>query len=329
MDDKENNFQAKNTDLNKSEPLVDIPQSSEALSNQQPQQPVLNLQAQEQQPVVTSNSLEKPKIDNTSINQQPTVSSPAANLTESLASPPSSQSEPGISTVSTNEPIIVDKKPLASDGQSIQPPTVSYTQQSPTPQLIDSSTGQKQVPNNPSNAHKTDVLGIVSVILAFFGITFIGAIVGIAGIFKAKKEGYSKTLSVIGLIINIVFAVISILIFIVAFFLVMPNISKVSRDKYRAEQADLVIASANTIKSETGQYPTSCEQILQYLSGRSNLDMPNSGGASACVTSGEPSESNDVLLYKVPQTQDGEPNVVYWSESSNATKQSAIGSVSI
>ena len=50
----------------------------------------------------------------------------------------------------------------------------------------------------------TDILGIVSIVMAVVGLSLIGLIVAIIGMKKAKEEGYSNTVSKVGLIINIV-----------------------------------------------------------------------------------------------------------------------------
>lgn len=178
----------------------------------------------------------------------------------------------------------------------------------------------KSQSTNSKKENKTDVFGIVSIILAFFGLAFIGLIVGVVGIYKAKKEGYSKALSLIGLILNIV---VAILITIFIFIFVVPNIQKAARDYYRVSQANLVIKTSNIIKSKSGQFPSSCEPIVQYLyDQQNNLEMPNSKGSSVCVSSGEPSIDNDVILYSFPAGVQGMDaiTVSYWSETDNMVK---------
>lgn len=76
------------------------------------------------------------------------------------------------------------------------------------------STPQQQPTQSPGT---TDVLGIISVILPFMGLAIVGFIIGIIGVKKAKKEGYSPTLSWVGLIISGLFSVFVILVLVLLF----------------------------------------------------------------------------------------------------------------
>lgn len=69
---------------------------------------------------------------------------------------------------------------------------------------------------------KTDVYGIISIILAFVGFAFIGLIIAIIGLKQAKLEQRSTELSRIGLIINGIFVGLFVLFI---FFLVAIGLS--------------------------------------------------------------------------------------------------------
>lgn len=55
---------------------------------------------------------------------------------------------------------------------------------------------------------QTDVLGIISIIMAFVGFQLIGIILAVIGMNKAKQENRPVTLSKVGLILNIVMMLI-------------------------------------------------------------------------------------------------------------------------
>ena len=84
---------------------------------------------------------------------------------------------------------------------------------------------QEQVPQQPITLNPTtppaesitDVLGIISIVLAFFGLSLIGFILGLVGVSKAKKEGRPTTLSKIGWILNLIFMILFSLLFVFGF----------------------------------------------------------------------------------------------------------------
>jgi|GEM_PF-2340798 len=77
------------------------------------------------------------------------------------------------------------------------------------PELVDNAQSQQVQP--------TDVLGIISIVMAFAGMQIVGIILAVIGMKKAKQEGYSVTLSKVGLILNIVFLLLFLLF--IAFFI--------------------------------------------------------------------------------------------------------------
>lgn len=111
-------------------------------------------------------------------------------------------------------------QPMSTPGQSGPQPTASQHQ--PMYSSVQPGYGHHGQ-HRPHQSQHTDTLGIVSLVLAgmtlFMGITALpGLIVGIIGMRKAAREGYSKTLSLIGTVLNGVFVVpgvLSILLFVV------------------------------------------------------------------------------------------------------------------
>jgi heme/copper-type cytochrome/quinol oxidase subunit 2 len=81
---------------------------------------------------------------------------------------------------------------------------------------------QSQYQNNNQTVSKTDNIGIVSIIMAFL-FPVVGLILGIVGRNKAKKEGYSGTLSSIGIVISSTFIVLTIVALIAVFALTAAN----------------------------------------------------------------------------------------------------------
>lgn len=64
---------------------------------------------------------------------------------------------------------------------------------------------------------KIDVLGIVSIVMAFISLQVPGLIIGLLGEQQARKEGRSQKLSRIGWILNLVILIIAVIV-IVYFF---------------------------------------------------------------------------------------------------------------
>ena len=334
----------------------------------QPSQPTASApQPQTQTPVNSSEPVvPKPFVSDTS--QQNTITSNLVRKpNEELITTYSKQSEVAKSDSNSTEAIVSNTSTVKLDDRSIEPPIISPTQhnreslnisQAQEVQPIDSSLeqtqSQTQIPTaSPVKEHKTDILGIVSIVLAVLQMTLPGLIVGIVGLVKAKKAGYSKVLSIVGIILNIFIAIIGIAVILFLVLVIFPASAKVANDLLRSTQANYIVSTSEAIKSETGVYPTDCSQIEQYVKERSNfsvssdqksssvslddssinqgannsntptLSTPGSNGKSACVTSGVPSATNDVLLYTVFTLPDGtvNSNVSYWSEYDSKVKQ--------
>ncbi len=122
------------------------------------------------------------------------------------------------------------------------------------------------VPMTPSpvqSQSSTDVMGIISLILAFTGLQLIGFIIGLIGVKKAKEEGRSTTLSKVGWILNLIMMIIAVAMIIL--FIVLgvftnnaANNIKKSADTYQQQQKDDYNASTSSKKDyaagETAQF---------------------------------------------------------------------------
>ena len=92
-------------------------------------------------------------------------------------------------------------------------------QQQPSPSLppLESAMSPPSAEQQQSGANKTDVIGIISIIMPFAGFAIIGVVLGVIGVNKAKAEGYSPTLSRVGLIISTIFTLFFLFIMMLFF----------------------------------------------------------------------------------------------------------------
>lgn len=97
----------------------------------------------------------------------------------------------------------------ANDPQPIQQPQPAYAPQQPAPQQMNI-----QVAENPGHT-----LGIVGLVLNFFGINIGGIILGVMSRNKSRQVGMSPTMGTISLIWGIIGTVIGFLIMIFVIFL--------------------------------------------------------------------------------------------------------------
>lgn len=80
--------------------------------------------------------------------------------------------------------------------QPLTPPDAPHQ---PNPEIVSAGGTTAQ-----QSDQQTDVLGIISIIMAFVGFQLIGIILAVIGMNKAKQENRPVTLSKVGLILNIV-----------------------------------------------------------------------------------------------------------------------------
>lgn len=119
------------------------------------------------------------------------------------------------------------------------------TPQGPLPPLPENQSGNDQY-QQPTHT-KTDVLGIISLVMIFI-FPLVGMILGFIGIGKAKKEGYPKTLSMIGAIVNTILVVLGA---IVIGLIVMATMNS-STDDY-SQELDEFNQVIEAIQQEDGE----------------------------------------------------------------------------
>lgn len=204
-----------------------------------------------------------------------------------------------------------------------QPQQPNFNQQSlPPEQIAQYSTPQ---PNNSTTTQsKTDVLGIIAIVMAFIGLSLIGLIVGIVGIFQANKHNHSKVLSVIAVVINIVITLIVAIVMLVVF-LSVPALQRASRDVERSNDVSMLISQINDIYTMNGTLPVDCTEIqaaLEKISSANTavITSPTAPeGAMSCSTQ-VPNQDNDVYQYTVKSAKAGEYTISYWSETEKQVK---------
>lgn len=97
---------------------------------------------------------------------------------------------------------------------SPQPPVAPPVQPPIQPPVVPPAGPQQPpVPGGQAPQNQTDVMGIISIVLPFVGLSLVGLVVGLIGASKAKREGRSPILSRIGWIISLVVVLISIALF--------------------------------------------------------------------------------------------------------------------
>lgn len=114
---------------------------------------------------------------------------------------------------------------------------------------------------------KTDVMGIISIILAFTGLQLVGFILGLLGASQAKKEHRSPVLSRIGWIINLVFGILAMFIILIMA-LAIPNLQKNSRDVLKKSEMTMVSSELESFYNKSQYYPATIAEL--------KVDTPNS-----------------------------------------------------
>jgi hypothetical protein len=148
--------------------------------------------------------------------------------------------------------------PLQPVSQPIQP-NLEQPQQ-PQPMQQPQNFGPQQQPvqqqqyQQPQQEHQTDTLGIISIIMAFF-IPFVGFILGLVGRSKAKKGGYSGTLSLVGIIMNAVFMVIGLLVAVFFVLASFQGAQTVGRDIESQSNVNTIYQKLEEFYNNNGYYP--------------------------------------------------------------------------
>jgi hypothetical protein len=114
--------------------------------------------------------------------------------------------------------------------------------------------------NKEQSSAKTDVIGIVSIIMAFVSLQIPGIILGLIGSSKAKKEGRSPLLSRIGWILNTVMLTLGVVI-IAIFLLLIPSHHRQLDDLGRKADIRYYSGQLEQFYDSHGYYPPDLEQF--------------------------------------------------------------------
>ncbi len=154
--------------------------------------------------------------------------------------------------------------------QPIQMPPYAPTQPPMTDPVMPTPTTE---PVAGQSEHKTDTLGIVSLVCVVIGMLPIGFILGLVGASHAKKEHRSAVLSRIGWVLNLILMLAAVPVVVL---LVMNNIegAKVTtRDTERTNDIGSVYASLEEYFNENFGYPNKLDLI--NVSDKQVLVAPN------------------------------------------------------
>ncbi len=114
-------------------------------------------------------------------------------------------------------------------------------------------------------SQKTDVLGIISIVLAVVGFQLVGLIIGIVGEQQAKKEGRPVILSRIGWIINLVICIL-VLFIIIAVFISIPVLQRSTSDANTKSRMQNISADLEDYYNKRSYYPPNLDAISSYPS---------------------------------------------------------------
>ncbi|MDQ5972741.1 MAG: hypothetical protein QG553_900 [Patescibacteria group bacterium] len=105
-----------------------------------------------------------------------------------------------------------------------------------------------------------DVLGLVSIGLAMFGLSLPGFIVGLVGASQAKKAGNSAVISRIGWIMNLVICIIVTILFglLIAFW---PTIMREARNDERRRDLQVLQVRLENYHRQYGFYPNELSEL--------------------------------------------------------------------
>lgn len=123
-----------------------------------------------------------------------------------------------------------------------------------------------------SNTEKTDVLGIISIVMAFTSLQIPGFIIGLVGESKAKREGRSPKLSKIGWILNLIILIVAV-VSIAIFFALIPSHRNSVDDLGRKADLRYFSNELEEFHNLTGYYPPSLDQFVI-----STIDTKDSDG---------------------------------------------------
>jgi len=145
--------------------------------------------------------------------------------------------------------------------------------------------------NSPTPTSKTDVYGILSIVFLFI-FSLVGLILGIIGLAKAKKGGYSNTLSVIGVVLNSISVAVFILVIPLLVITTFSGVQVKARDTKRETDVKALASQLEVYYANYGYYPSLAELqnnvwLAQYLPGLTLPDAvlaPNATGTNSITS---------------------------------------------
>jgi hypothetical protein len=138
------------------------------------------------------------------------------------------------------------------------PATVEQPQAAPQPpQPQQPVFTQPQVAQPLQPAHDPGkVFSILGLVFAFIALQLPGLILSIIGLKKSKKAGFPTTLAVVGIILNILFMVITIGVIAAISFTAYNGIQQRAAEQGVMTNATSVLKQAEVHNAESGSYPT-------------------------------------------------------------------------
>lgn len=123
----------------------------------------------------------------------------------------------------------------------------------PTPQTPPPAPAQPAAPVSNTPKDHTDVFGIISIVMIFLFLHLPGFILGLIGVSKAKREGYSPILSRVGWIINLISMVLSLIV--AALFVLLVVFAQQHADEIKSTSTSLknsTIANDSDARTDSG-----------------------------------------------------------------------------
>jgi hypothetical protein len=198
--------------------------------------------------------------------QQPAPTTPD-NTFSSPSSPEQAPAQPEQPTVPANEPSY-NQAPIQPEPQPVAPtyPLPQQQQVQYTQQPFEQNQSQPQPPMGPSSEDPGKVFGIIGIILAFIPfLALFGLILSIISFVKSSKANHSKTLGIVGIVLNSVIMVVGILIFV---FFVLLTGSAYNGIQQRAKATEATSAALQVVKvaeadyAMTEKYPANAGEIM-------------------------------------------------------------------
>ncbi len=217
-----------------------------------------------------------------------------------------------------NEPV-QPQQPASPPPQPQQP---NFQQPIQPQQPMQQPMGQPQ-PQQPMNGQpyqepsQSDTFGIISIVLAFF-FPLAGLIVGFIGKSKAKKMGYSGKLSLIGIILNAVFMLIGVLVFVFLVLFSFQGAQTIARDTEAKTNVNSTFQKLEESYNDNGYYPEELSAdnlkgidpaIISDIKADSRYQYKPSG----CVSN----KCREYIIDYELESEDSFGNKVYQKESLN------------